>query len=406
VVAAAGGYLLRRDAKNEFTASATVTAPADLAGTAGGNGQYVANFKVALTTSSVVKAVAKTTGVTENRLKAGLSAQQQQTSSFITVAFTAKTRARAEAVVTAAAKRTTELLAQGAQATAALTAATAKKAMTTATANQAAAQLAVNKFLAAHGYVDPNLQYQAAQSSLVQLNINRQQAVAKGTSTAPFDQSINDTEKRLASLAKVVAAYSALNRTLTQTTELGQAAQARYLTAQEDAAVANSPTLVDSPTTSLQSGRSQVIKAVVIAAGIGLVLGLGFLLLANSLIISSRQRRRVQAEQAAAAAAAEAPVPEPAAEPDARITSIPRLVPPRRGLSDSAAAIRHELDEMSALLRPGLNDTTSLPRRVPDDATTPANGESRQDGAANGHAETNGATDGEAADSGARGRTA
>jgi hypothetical protein len=274
--------------------------PQSLATTAGANGQYVANFKVALTSTAVIDPVAKAAAVSASTIGSRLSASQVGSSSFIKVSYTGKNRERAIAVVRNATSLTAGVLAQGAIQAATTAVNAAQAALDDATTKVGAAQNAIDSYTAGHGYVDPNVLFQATQSSLIQLNVSKQQAIAQARPTGNFDAAINAAQAQLAVLAPEVGAYNKLNHALTQAQALQSAAQTRVSTSSQDLDLAKSPPLIDVATVKVVTGRSTLIKGVAIAAGVGVVLGLALILLIE--YISASRRQRAAAAEAAAAA--------------------------------------------------------------------------------------------------------
>jgi len=317
VLAGAGAYLAERGVRDAYQATVNVTVPSAQAGTAGSNGQYVANFAVGLTTPTVVAQVSQATGEQKTALTDGLDASQLGNSSFIAVTYTAADAATAVEVVNAAAKSTSALLAQPAIQTATTTSDAAKQALTTATAQQKAAQDAVNAWTAKHGVIDPNVLYQAAQSSLTQLSVSKQNAIAQGRSTSNFDTAIANAQARLNALAPQVVEYNALTRALNQDELAMQTAQSRVISAAGELADANAAPLIGDPTSALVSRKSVVTRAVAVAAGLGFVLGLALVLLVEFLS-ATRRPRRDEAQRSATAAPGAQPGPvahTPVAEP-------------------------------------------------------------------------------------------
>jgi capsular polysaccharide biosynthesis protein len=319
LLAAGGAYLAERGTKDAYQAAVNLTVPAAQASTAGSNGQYVANFTVGLTTPQVVSAVSTATGEPIAALTSGLAANQLGNSSFIQVTYTAPDAASAVAVVNAAAKNTAALLAQPAIQTATSALNAAKQALDVATAQQKTAQDALTAYTAKHGLIDPNVLYAATQSSLTQLNVSKQQAIAQGRGTGNFDTAIANAQARLNALAPLLSQYNALSRAVNQAELATQTAQSRVITAAGDVADANAAPLIGDPTSSLVSKRSTVIKAVAVAAGLGFVLGLALVLLVEFLGATRRPRRGPQQNLSPApdgpGRAAEEVLPVPAQRP-------------------------------------------------------------------------------------------
>lgn len=292
VLAGAGAYVAERGTRDAYQATVNVTVPAAQAETAGSNGQYVANFAVGLTTPTVVAQVSQETGEPKAALTTGLDANQLGNSSFIAVTYTATDAATAVEVVNSAAKNTSALLAQPAIQTATNTSDATKQALATATAQQKASQDAINAWTARHGLVDPNVLYQATQSSLTQLSVSKQNAIAQGRSTANFDSAIAAAQARLNVLAPQVVEYNALTRSLNQAELATQTAQSRVITVAGELADANAAPLIGDPTSTLVSRRSTITHAVVVAAGLGFVLGLALVLVIEFLSATRKPTRR------------------------------------------------------------------------------------------------------------------
>jgi uncharacterized protein involved in exopolysaccharide biosynthesis len=290
VLAAGGSYLLVRGTKDAYAATVDVTVPAAQAATAGSNGQYVANFGVGLTTATVLADVSKATGVPTATLAGGLTANQLGNSSFIGVGYSAGDPAKAEQVATAAAKATTALLAQPAVATATNTLGSVNKALTVADGQVKAAQTALSTYATKYGLVDPNVLYASTQSSITQLNVSKQQAIAQGRTTRSFDAAIAAEQTRLGQLAPQVVAYDALTRNLNQAQLAEQTAQSRVITASADLAAANAAPLIGAATNTLVPRNSTILQAVLIAAGLAFVLGFGLVLLLELLLATRRPR--------------------------------------------------------------------------------------------------------------------
>jgi hypothetical protein len=293
VLAGGATYLVVRGTKDTHQGTVNVTVPVAQSATAGANGQYVANFTVALTTASVLAQVSEQTGESKSALSSGLGANQLGNSSFIQVTYTASHSAKAEQVVLSAAEATANLLAQPAVDAATTTLNASKNALAVATAQEQAAEAAMAAYSAKHGLIDPNVLYQAAQSSITQLNVSKQQAIAQARPTANFDAAIAVAQARLNVLAPQVVAFNALSRSLNQAQLATATAQARVVSASGAVSDANSPPLIGTPDTTLVSGRSTIVQAVAVATGLGFVLGLALLLLIEFL---SATRRRPQAQ--------------------------------------------------------------------------------------------------------------
>lgn len=279
LVAAIGTFPAVAGTKDAYTATVDFTVPSVQSGTASSNGIYVENFQVSLTTPSVVSAVAKATGESTANLTAGLAATQLGSSSFIDVTYSAEASARAQAVVVAAAKATSTLLARPAIETATTVQSSAQKAQTDAQARVTMAQSAIDTYSRQYGPRDPNTAYQAAQSSFTQLNVSKQQAIASARPTASFDTAIAAAQAQIDSLAPQVASYNQLTRALSQAQLDVQTSQSRVAAASEQVASLLAAPLIGTPTVERVSRTSAMAKAVGIAAGIGFVVGLALVLL-------------------------------------------------------------------------------------------------------------------------------
>jgi len=291
IVVLAGGatYAAVRGTKDMYQGSVNVTVPVAQSATAGANGQYVANFEVALTTPSVVAEVAESTLETKSNLTSGLGANQLGNSSFIQVTYTASHTAKAQQVVVAAAQATANLLAQPAIDAATTTLNAAKDALSVATSQESTAQAAMAAYTAKNGLIDPNVLYQSAQSSITQLNVSKQQAIAQGRAVGNFTTAIIAAQNRLNVLAPQVVAFNALSRTLNQAELATATAQSRVITASGAVADANAAPLIGSPDGTLVSAKSTMVQAVAVAVGLGFVLGLALILLLEFLAATRRR---------------------------------------------------------------------------------------------------------------------
>jgi hypothetical protein len=290
LLAGSGAFVLVGGATNIYNASVNITVPPSLAATVGANGQYVSNFKVALTSTDVLAKVTDATGLSAHDASSRLSASQIGTSSFIKVTFAGVNADRSKTAVQVATEATAELLAKGAVETANTEVSAAQSAVNDATTKQDSAQQAVTSYTSAHGFVDPNVLYQSTQSSLTQLNVSKQQAIAAGHDTSTFDIAIASAQSQLSTLAKEVSDFNVLDHALTVAESAVSAAQTRLSTASQDLAIAKAPPLIDDPTQSTTTGRSTTIKGVAIGAGIGLVLGIAIVLLIEFISASRRER--------------------------------------------------------------------------------------------------------------------
>lgn len=290
-LAGGGAYWLNRDATDSYRSSVDVTVPAAQATTAGANGQYVANFTVGLGTDTVLDQVAQSTGAKRSALKSGLSADQVGNSSFLTVTYQSHSQSHASAVVVAAAKATAGLLAKPAISSANSAMTQAKATQTQAATQEKAATTALSSWLARHGGIDPHVRYQALQSSITQLNVSKQQAIAQGRSTSNFDSAIASAQRSLSKLGPLLSQYEVLARNLNQADLAQQTAQARVVAASTELADAEAAPIVGAPHATLITARETLVRAVVIAAGLGFVLALALVLLVELVMLSRRQRR-------------------------------------------------------------------------------------------------------------------
>ncbi len=290
-LAAAGAYLVTRNTKDSYDASIVVTVPAAQAGTTGSNGQYVENFQTSLTTSDVVKQVARDTGESESALTDGLGASQLNNSSFIEVSYNSTSAKTAEAVVLSAAKRTGAYLSRSAVQSATTVQQATAAASAAADAALAKAQKALDTFAAAHGAIDPNVAYQAAVSAITQLTVSKQQAIAQGRSTTNFDAAIQQATQQAATLRPIVVEYNTLTERVRQAQLVAAAAQAREAASIETLVSAKEPPLLGSASRDLVTADSTIVKAVAIAGGVGLVLGIALVLLLTALTGGPRRGR-------------------------------------------------------------------------------------------------------------------
>ncbi len=291
LLAAGGAFLAVRNTKAAYTASVDITVPSDQSATSGANGQYVENFSVGLTSAAVLAEVSRRTHTPTADLSSGLSASELGNSSFIQVSYVSPDATKSKTVAIAATRATAALLERPAIQASTTLLTSAQQAQSGAQKRVDAAQKALDSFTAGFGQVDPNVLYQAAQSSLTQLNVSKQQAIAQGRFTSNFDDAIALASKQLAKLTPQIAKYNRLSRALTQAELAGQTAQARVVSGSEQLAATQAKPLIGAATVTTETARSAILKAVLIAAGIGLVLGLALVLLLG-VVLANRGRTR------------------------------------------------------------------------------------------------------------------
>jgi hypothetical protein len=301
VLAAGGAFIATHNTKVAYTASVDVTVPAAQSTTASANSQYVENFKVGLTTESVLDQISASTHVSKSDLESGLSATQQGNSSFFIVSYQGSNAAGAEAVTLAAAKATSALLAQPAAKTATTTVTADTATLAAARAELAAADKSLTDYRTANNGQVPTSLYQTQQSLLVQLEVNRQQAVSDGKPTSGFDTAIASAQATLSALSAKVVQYQALTNAQSQAQADLTRAQQNLAAARTTLSLATQLPLIGTATTSTVSASSVIVKAVAISAGVAFVLSVALMIASYAL----SRRRPVPASGSA-------PVAEPA----------------------------------------------------------------------------------------------
>jgi uncharacterized protein involved in exopolysaccharide biosynthesis len=209
-----------------YRAVATVAAPALVGGSAGNqysgpNGVrvFVANFTAAVTAPQVLSKVAKQTHISEAAARHALSAQPISESSLIEVTYVSTDKALAAAVPRAASSETIRFLFQSQVDLAQKSVAAADKAVTDA-------KKKVADYTRKTGMVDPQQTYQLYQQNLLRLQQRRDEAQARGdtSAAASLGAEIEEARAQLAKLAPQVTAYQDLvqqeEQTLTRRNDL------------------------------------------------------------------------------------------------------------------------------------------------------------------------------------------
>jgi len=279
-----------------YRAVATVAAPALVGGSAGSqysgpNGVrvFVANFTAALTAPQVLSKVAKQTHISEAAARDALSAQPISESSLIEATYVSTDKALAAAVPRAASSETIRFLFQSQVDLAQKSVAAADKAVTDA-------KKKVADYTRKIGMLDPEQTYQLYQQNLPKLQQSRDEAQARGDTSAAASLGVKIEEARtqLAKLAPQVTAYQDLvqqeEQTLTRRNDLQRSLD--QLLAQSTAA---DPRLVVSVSDPERLSR---LAALTRQGGVAFAAGL-FLAIAVVILLEVVRRPAVAAEPTA-----------------------------------------------------------------------------------------------------------
>ena len=298
-----------------YVATATVAAPALVGGPSsnqysgsGGPRTFVANFVAAATSSRIVNQVAAETKVPVSRIGAGLDATPIGVSSLIQITYQSPRRPETGPVAGGVASGTIRFLFQSQVRLAEGTVAEASKSV-------AAADAKLAGFYRSTGMVVPDKLYEIKSQQLANLQAQQAQSQADGnfTAAATLGATIRSKEGELRTLVPRVATYQSLidrKQQATQQLNLMQQsldqARAQYSAADPSAVVSLGQTRRVSPGT-------QVLRKAGPAAGAGLFLAAGIVLLLE--LLARRPRPTVEVE----------PEPDVRAELAARPAGLPEL---------------------------------------------------------------------------------
>jgi capsular polysaccharide biosynthesis protein len=291
-LAAAGttAWLIREP--RQYQSKVVVAAPALIGGAnaqtfSGSNGltQYVSNFMAAATTPAVVDRVSKETGVKSKSITSGLSVSQIGSSSQVQVLFTTSRQRLAAPVATATARDTLAFL-FGSQVTLAQRSlATAQAAADKVQAQIIALEAKANLAVAPDTYADQlSQQIGSLQQQQLQLSASGQFAGAAGLA-----DSIATKQQQLSALAPVVRNYLQLSTQQTAALSLVQTMQQNLAAAEQQQAAADPASALHVSQTHVASRVDPVLKRAIPAAGVGLFLAVGLVLLLE-VFRSSRRR--------------------------------------------------------------------------------------------------------------------
>jgi len=298
VLAAAGTAAWYLKQPRQYQSKVVVAAPALIGGAStqtfsGANGptQYVENFTAAATTPTVVDRVSKETGVKSKTITDGLAVSQIGSSSQLQVLFTTSKQKIAQPVATATARDTLAFLFGSqvtlAQRSLATAQAAADKVQAQIIALEAKANLAVAPDTAADQL---SQQIASLQQQQLQLSASGQLAGAAGLAG-----SISTRQQQLAALAPVVRTYLQLSTQQTAALSLVQTMQQNLAAAQQQQAAADPTSALHVSQTHPVSRLAPLLKRAIPAAGVGLFLAVGLVLL---LEVFRSSRRRGSAAQA------------------------------------------------------------------------------------------------------------
>jgi capsular polysaccharide biosynthesis protein len=263
-----------------YRATATVAAPALVGGQAsqysGSNGPraFVANFTAAVTSPRIVGQVAGETRVPQSRVSSGLVVAPIGDSSLIEVTHQSSRRAEAGPVAKAAASDTIRFLFQTQVTLAEQTVREAAKAV-------AAADAKLNSFYRSTGMVLPDKAYEIKAQQLANLQQQQAQSQADGalTAAAALAATIEAKQAELRALGPKVAAYQSLIDRKQQATGQLNLMQQGLDQAHAQYSAADPAVVVTLGATTQASRLAELARKVLPAAGAGLFLAVGIVLL-------------------------------------------------------------------------------------------------------------------------------
>jgi len=279
----------------QFQATATVAAPALVGGAStnqysGANGpkSFVSNFEAAVTSPPIVDAVARETGASKGRVKAGLSANEIGSSSLMQVTYATPKHKEAVKVAQAAAAETVQFLFRTQVQLAEQPVASAQKAL-------ADAQAAIADLSKQTGLVVPDKDYEVRAQQIATLQSAQAQAIAsgQGSTAARLQTQIDQQKAALAEMGDKVQQYQALtDRKDVAVTQLNQAQSALQL-AQGQLAAADPQRVVTVSQVHPVSVIGDVIQKGMVSVFAGLILAVG-IIAALELLERSRQPDQVE----------------------------------------------------------------------------------------------------------------
>ena len=264
-----------------YQATATVAAPALVGGPSsnqysgsGGPKTFVANFVAAATSSRIVNQVAAQLKVPTSRIEAGLAASPIGGSSLIQVSYQSPRRSETGPVAGAVATGTIGFLFQS-------QVRLAEGTVTEAAKSVAAADAKLAAFYNSTGMVVPDKLYEIKSQQLANLQAQQAQSQADGnpTAVAALGAAISTREGELRTLVPRVAAYQSLMDRKQQATQQLNLVQQSLDQARAQFAAADPATVVSLGETRRVSLVTQVLRKAGPAAGAGLFLAVGVVLL-------------------------------------------------------------------------------------------------------------------------------
>jgi capsular polysaccharide biosynthesis protein len=285
----------------KYDATATVAAPAVVGGQntnqySGSTGPkaFVSNFVAAITSTRIVNQVAKETKVLPREVRDGLVAVPIGESSLIEVTYTTTKKDDAIPVAKAAAADTIRFLFQTQVTLAKQTLAEAQKAVSQADAG-------LQKFYKDTGLVLPERTYDIKQQEVSSLQQRQlaEQAAGNFTAAAALTQAIADRKAELSRLAPQLATYRSL-------TERKTNAEGRLNLVQQNVEAAVAQYKAADPSAVITMNQAKPVSRLVDlvrkagpAAGAGLFLAVGLVVLLEAVSRRPRPDRRRDGRQAA-----------------------------------------------------------------------------------------------------------
>jgi capsular polysaccharide biosynthesis protein len=296
---AVAAMVLREPPK--YDATATVAAPAVVGGQStnqysGSTGPkaFVSNFVAAITSTRIVNQVAKETNVLPRHIRAGLVAAPIGESSIIEVTYTTTRKEDAIPVAKAAASDTIRFLFQTQVTLARQTLAEAQKAVSQADAS-------LQKFYKDTGLVLPERSYDIKEQQISSLQQRElaERAAGNLTAAAALSQAITEQQAELKRLAPQLAIYKSL-------TERKTNAEGRLNVVQQNVEAAVAQYKAADPSAAITMNQAKPVSRLVDlvrkagpAAGAGLFLAVGLVVLLEAIARRPGPDRRRDERQAA-----------------------------------------------------------------------------------------------------------
>jgi hypothetical protein len=232
----------------------------------------VTDFETVIRLPQVMNVVAKQTGVPTTTLMDRLSFRRVPSSSAVQVSLRLSSAAQASAAVTAAAHQALLEIAQQQSDG-------AREGVTAAEAAVQRAQNALTAFAHQHGVADLQVEYQARQRDLA--NLESQIAKAPAGQVPTLESLVALRTQELGTLGAVMPQYQQLSTNLAQATATLHAADATVTQAQSRLDAAGSPSILTSPTITKDSRVDLLARALLATAIAAIVLGIALFVIVD-----------------------------------------------------------------------------------------------------------------------------